>query len=188
LSERKIRLFDMVGNAVTEPSRNDGAVWTHPQDTHAAFEFAAVPKFFIDPRLQPGWSTTFARDEHPLGIERALHLTVLFRDLSEARKVYEQALGGTPLHEEETPGRKRSVFYAVGEDTVIEAAQPLSPASPEGLDMERTGEGIYSVTFKTGDLKRAAERLRSKGQRVAEDAGSLMIDREDAFRNGGRVY
>jgi catechol 2,3-dioxygenase-like lactoylglutathione lyase family enzyme len=181
LSERKIRLFDMVGNAVTEPSRHDGAVWTHPQDTHAAFEFAAVPKFFIDPRLQPGWSAAFARDEHPLGIERASHLTMLFRDLDDARKVYERALGGTQIHEEETPGRKRSVFYAVGEDTVIEAAQPLSPTSPEGLDMERAGEGIYSVTFKTKDVKRAAQYLRSKRQRVAEDAGSLVIDRDDAF-------
>lgn len=181
LSERKIRLFDMVGNAVMQPSRNDGAVWTHPQDTHAAFEFAAVPKYFIDPRLQPGWSMRFPRDEHPLGIERASHLTMLFRDLKEARKVYEQALGGIPIHEEETPGRKRSVYYAVGEDTVIEAAQPLSPTSPEGLDMERAGEGIYSVTFKTKDLKRASEHLRSKGQRVADDEGSMVIDGEDAF-------
>jgi len=171
----------MVGNAVKEPSRNDGAVWTHPQDTHAAFEFAAVPKFFIDPRLQPGWSTTFARDEHPLGIERASHLTMLFRDLADAREVYQDALGGTPIHEEETPGWKRSVFYAVGADTVIEAAQPLSPTSPESLDMERAGEGIYSVTFQTKDVKRAAEHLQSKRLRVAEDADSLIIDREDAF-------
>jgi catechol 2,3-dioxygenase-like lactoylglutathione lyase family enzyme len=181
LSERKIRMFDMVGNAVTEPSRGDGAVWTHPQDTHAAFEFAAVPKFFIDPRLQPGWSTAFPRDEHPLGIERASHMTMLFRDLADARRVYQDALGGTPIHEEEMQGRKRSVFYAVGEDTVIEAAQPLSPTSPEGIDMERAGEGIYSVTFKTKDLKRAGEHLRSKGQRVAEDGDALVIDRDDAF-------
>ena len=47
--------------------------------------------------------------------------------------------------------------------------------------MERAGEGIYSVTFKTKDLKRAADHLRFKGQRVAEDQGSLVIDREDAF-------
>jgi catechol 2,3-dioxygenase-like lactoylglutathione lyase family enzyme len=181
LSERQIRLFDMVGNAVTAPSRNDGAVWTHPQDTHAAFEFAAVPKFFIDPRLQPGWSAAFARDEHPLGIERASHLTMLFQDMDDARKVYEQALGGTPIHEEEMPGQKRSVFYAVGADTIIEAVQPLSPTSPEAVDLKQAGEGIYSVTFKTRDLKRAAEHLRSKGQRVVEDVGSLMIDREDAF-------
>ena len=181
LSERGIRLFDMVGNAVKEPSRGDGAVWTHPQDTHAAFEFAAVPRFFVDPRLQPGWCTTFARDEHPLGIERASHLTMLFRDLDDAREVYQNALCGSPIHEEETPGRKRSIFYAVGEDTVIEAVQPLSPTSPEGLDMERVGEGMYSVTFKTKDLKRAADHLRSKGQRVVEDKDSLMIDRADAF-------
>lgn len=181
LSDRNIRLFDMVGNAVKEPSRGDGAVWTHPQDTHAAFEFAAAPKFFIDPRLQPGWSAAFARDEHPLGIERASHLTMLFRDLGDARKVYQEALGGTPIHEEETPGRKRSVFYAVGEDIVIEAAQPLSPRSPEGIDMERVGEGIHSVTFKTRDLKRAAEHLRAKGQRLGEDGGSIVIDGEDAF-------
>jgi catechol 2,3-dioxygenase-like lactoylglutathione lyase family enzyme len=181
LTERKIRLFDMVGKAVTEASDKDGAVWTHPQDTHAAFEFAAVPKFFIDPRLQPGWSTAFARDEHPLGIERASHLTMLFRDLSDARKVYQDALGGTPIHEEETPGRKRSVYYAVGEDTVIEAAQPLSSTSPEAVDMERAGEGIYSVTFRTKDLKRTGEHLRSKGQRVAEDDGSIVLDRDDAF-------
>jgi catechol 2,3-dioxygenase-like lactoylglutathione lyase family enzyme len=181
LSDRKIRLFDMVGTAVTEPSRGDGAVWTHPQDTHAAFEFAAVPKFFIDPRLQPGWSTAFARDEHPLGIERASHMTMLFRDLADARKVYQDGLGATPIHEEERPGRTRSVFYAVGEDSVIEAAQPLSPTSPEGIDMERAGEGIYSVTFKTKNLKRAGEHLRSKGQRAAEEEDALVIDREDAF-------
>ena len=181
LSERNIRLFDMVGRAVTEPSRGDGAVWTHPQDTHAAFEFAAIPKFFIDPRFQPGWSTAFTRDEHPLGIERASHLTMLFHDLDNARKVYQDALGGTPIHEEEIPGRKRSVFYAVGEDTVIEAAQPLSSTSPEGLDLERAGEGIYSVTFKTKNLKRASEHLRSKGQRVTEDDGALVIDRDSAF-------
>jgi hypothetical protein len=171
----------MVGNAVKEPSRGDGAVWTHPQDTHAAFEFAAVPRFFIDPRFQPGWSTAFAKDEHPLGIVRASHLTMLFRDLNDAREVYEKALGCSPIHEKETSGRKRSVFYAVGEDTIIEAVQPLSPASPEGLDMERAGEGIYSVTFQSKDLKRAAEHLRSKTQRVTEVGDSLIIDRDDAF-------
>jgi len=170
-----------VGNAVTAPSGKDGAVWTHPQDTHAAFEFAAVPKFFIDPRLQPGWSIAYARDQHPLGIERASHLTVLFRDLNEARAVYQHALGGTLIHEDEVPGRKRSLYYAVGADTIIEAAQPLSPTSPEGMDLARVGEGIYSVTFKTRNLKRAAEHLLSKGQRFTEDGDSLVLDSNQAF-------
>ena len=181
LSERNIRLFDMVGRAVTRPSAKDGAVWTHPQDTHAAFEFAEVPKFFIDPRLQPGWSTAYARDEHPLGIERASHLTMLFKDLDHARAIYQDALGGTIIDERQTPGRKRSVFYAIGEDTVIEAAQPLSSDSREGMDLAHAGEGIHAVTFKTKDLKRAAAHLRSKRVRIAEEDGSFTINPEDAF-------
>jgi catechol 2,3-dioxygenase-like lactoylglutathione lyase family enzyme len=181
LTERKIRVFDMVGNAVTAPSPKDGAIWTHPQDTHAAFEFAAVPKFFIDPRLQPGWSIAYARDHHPLGIERASHVTVLFRDLNEARAVYQHALGGTLIHEDEVPGRKRSRYYVVGEDTIIEAAQPFSPTSPEGIELAGVGEGIYAVTFKTRNVKRAAEHLLAKGQRLTEEGDSLVLDRTQAF-------
>jgi hypothetical protein len=181
LTECKIRLFDMVGNVVTTPSRRDGAIWTHPQDTHAAFEFAAVPKFFIDPRLQPGWSVDYPRDHHPLGIERAAQMTVLFRDLHDAPAVYEQALGGTLIHQAEVPGRKRSLYYAVGEDTIIEAAQPLSSTSPEGMDLTRAGEGIFSVTFKTRNVKQAAEHLLAKGQRFTEEGDTLVLDSEHAF-------
>jgi hypothetical protein len=94
-------------------------------------------------------------------------------------------LGGKLLHEEETPGQKRSVFFAVGEDTVIEAAQPLSAASPEGRDLEQAGEGIYAVTFKTKDLKRAADFLQSQKQRIEwQGTDWLVLNRDDAFGMG----
>jgi catechol 2,3-dioxygenase-like lactoylglutathione lyase family enzyme len=181
LTEQKIRLFDMVGNAVIKPSRRDGAVWTHPQDTHAAFEFAAVPKFFIDPRLQPGWTTDYWRDRHPLGIEGASHMTVLFRNLEDSRLVYEKALGAEVIHHGQIPGRKRSLYFAVGEDTVVEAAQPLSSTTPEGKDLARAGEGIFSVTFKTRNLERAADYLRSKAQEFTADGDSLVLNSDQAF-------
>ena len=180
LSSRKIRMFDMVGKPVVEATHGD-AVWTHPQDTHAAFELAVAPRFFIDPRLQPGWSVEFPRDQHPLGIERASHITVLFRKLDDARVVYEEALGGKLIFQEDSK-RKRSMFFAIGEDTIIEAVQPLSAASAEGLDLERAGEGIFSVIFKTKSLNRAADHLRSHNQRIEfDEANTLLIDREDAF-------
>jgi len=180
LSEHKIRLFDMVGKPVSDPGRGD-AVWSHPQDTHAAFEFAVAPRFFIDPRLQPGWSMEFPRDQHPLGIERASHITMLFGDLNNARRVYQDALGAKLIHEQESAGHKRSAFFAVGEDTVIEATQPLSISSPEGRELEQTGEGIFSVTFKTRDLMRAADHLRSNNVRFELNDKSLEINRDDAF-------
>jgi hypothetical protein len=180
LSRRKIRMFDMVGKPVVEATHGD-AVWTHPQDTHAAFELAVAPRFFIDPRLQPGWSIEFPRDQHPLGIERASHMTVLFRKLDDARGVYEEALGGKLIFQEDSK-LKRSMFFAIGEDTVIEAVQPLSAASAEGLDLEKAGEGIFSVTFKTKNLNRAADHLRSHNQRIEfDEANTLFINREDAF-------
>jgi catechol 2,3-dioxygenase-like lactoylglutathione lyase family enzyme len=180
LTEHKIRLFDMVGKPVTDPGRGD-AIWTHPQDTHAAFEFAVAPKFFIDPRLQPGWSMEFPRDQHPLGIERASHITMLFGDLDNARRVYGDALGAKLIYEQESTGGKRSAFFAVGEDTIIEAVQPLSGSSPEGRELEQAGEGIFSVTFKTQNLKRAADHLRSNNVRFELSDDSLMINRDDAF-------
>ena len=108
-------------------------------------------------------------------------MTVLFRDLNEARAVYQAALGGTLIHADEVPGRKRSLSYAVGEDTIIEAAKPLAPSSAEGMEPAGVGEGIYVVTFKTRNLQRAAEHLRSKGQRWTEEGDALVLDSHQAF-------
>ncbi len=180
LNRHKIRMFDMVGNPVTEVVKGD-AVWTHPQDTHAGFEFAVAPRFFIDPRLQPGWSIEFHRDQHPLGIERASHITVLFRNLDDARGIYQEALGGKMIYQESSEA-KRSLFFAIGEDSVIEAVQPTSASSVESRDLEQAGEGIFSVTFKTKNLARAASHLREHKQRIEEHGASrFLINREDAF-------
>jgi len=58
-------------------------------------------------RLQPGWSIAYARDHHPLVIERTSHVTVLFRDLNEARAVYQHALGGTLTMKTKCPGEAK---------------------------------------------------------------------------------
>ena len=98
---------------------------------------------------------------------------------------FQDVLGGRLIHEEQTPGRKSSAFVAVGEDTVVEVAQPLSASTPEAADLEKAGEGLYAVTFKTADLARAADFLQSKKQRFeSRDADSLMLNREDSFGIG----
>ena len=55
------------------------------------------------------------------------------------------------------------------------------PTSPEGRDLARVGEGIYSVTFKTRNVKRVAEHLLSKDQHFTEEGDSLVLDRDQAF-------
>jgi len=181
LDRNRLRLFNIVGKQV-KPSEESFAIWTHPKDTHGQLEFAAVGKYSIDPRLQPAWSNSFWREQHPLGIQRASHITVVVRDLPSAKRLYCDILAGKLIHEEETPGRKRSAFVAVGEDTVVELAQPLSPASPEGREMEQNGEGIYSVTFATSDLARANAFLKSKQLRPEpEGPESIVLGKDQAF-------
>jgi catechol 2,3-dioxygenase-like lactoylglutathione lyase family enzyme len=186
LSRHNIRQVDMVGRPAKGPfGKRNIAVWTHPKDSHGAIEFAEVEDFSIDVRLHPGWSAAFWRDRHPLGIERASHITVIVHELGAGAAFYRDVLGGKLLHEEETTGHKKSAFVAVGEDTVVEIAQPLNPASPEARDLEGFGEGLYAVTFKTRDLNRAAEFLQSKKERFeSRSPDALMLNREGSFGIG----
>lgn len=181
LDRNGLRLFNIVGKQV-KPGEESFAIWTHPKDTHGQLEFAIVGKYTIDPRLQPAWSNSFWRQNHPLGIERASHITVVVRDLPSAKRLYCDVLGGKLIHEEESAGRKRSAFVAVGEDTVVELAQPISQTSPEGREMEANGEGIHSVTFATHDLARANAFLKSKQLRPEPDgAESIVVGKDQAF-------
>ena len=181
LAAQKLRMWDVVGRPVTPPNEKF-AVWTHPKETHGQLEFAVVGTNTIDPRLQPAWSNQFWRERHPLGIEGASHITVVVGDLPTAKRCYSEILGAKAIHEEETAGHKRSAYVAVGEDTVVELAQPLSATSREGQDLERNGEGVHALTFKTRDLAKAREFLKSKQLRPEPDGtASIVLGPEQAF-------
>jgi catechol 2,3-dioxygenase-like lactoylglutathione lyase family enzyme len=181
LAAQKLRMWDVVGRPVTPPDEKF-AVWTHPKESHGQLEFAVVGSNTIDPRLQPAWSNQFWRERHPLGIEGASHITIVVGDLPTAKRFYCEILGAKPIHEEETAGRKRSAYVAVGEDTVVELAQPLSTTGREAQDLERNGEGIHALTFKTRNLARAAEFLKSKQlSPEPEGTASIALGPEQAF-------
>jgi extradiol dioxygenase family protein len=175
------RLFNITGQTV-KAGEEKYAIWTHPKETHGQLEFAVVPPYTIDPRFQPAWSNEYWSARHPLGIERASHICVVVRDLPSAKQLYCDVLGGKLIHEEESAGRKRSAFVAVGVDSVVELAQPLAATSPEALDLEKNGEGIYSLVFKTRDLAKATDFLKSKQMRPeAGGTDSVVLGKDQAF-------
>lgn len=180
LLDQGIRQVGLTGKPVTDPTKAV-AIWTHPKDTHALLEFCE-PNFAPDPRLDPGWSAQSWADEHPLRIQRTAYLTVLFERLEDAAAVYVDALDGTVLATVEEPGVKRASYIAVGEETVIEAVQPLDPTTPEGRDLAATGEGVHAIVFATADLPGASAFLIDKGQRL-EDGGPdrFFVDQDDSF-------
>ena len=173
LDTEGLRLYNLVGKVV-KPPYNTAAIWTHPKQTPGQLEFAVSGDYLADPRLEPGWSSDPWR-QHPLGLQRASHIGVVVRDLPVAKRLYCDVLGGNLMHEEHTAGRKQSAFIAVGEDTVVELVRPLSSTSPEGRELEQSGEGIYSLIFKTADIGQAQDFLRSKQLRPEPDGAETVI-------------
>jgi len=177
-----VHMFNLVGRSVKAPVKPGTAIWTQPRQTHGLLEFAEIPQFTTDARLQPGWSPVFWRERHPLGIERASHITVLVHDLAPAVHFYRDVLLGKLIHEEERAGEHKSAFVAAGEDTAVELRQPLSTTSPEARDLAQNGDSIYGVTFKTINLAKAADFLKSKKQRIESQTGdSLLLNKDDTF-------
>jgi hypothetical protein len=154
-----VRLYGLTGRPVTEAAGAQ-TVWTHPGDTGALLEFCPAG-FAADPRLEPGWTTAPWRD-HPLGLLRTSHVTVLFDDLAAGHRVYADVLGGAHLHTDDDNGVSRA-YYAIGEDTVIEVAAPRDGETPEGRDLARAGNAVYAITFASVDLDRAAAFLDDHG-------------------------
>ena len=181
-ARHNVRMYNLIGNPVKLPLRPGSAIWTQPRQTHGLLEFAEIPEFTTDSRLQPGWSPVFWRERHPLGIERVSHITVLVKELAPALTLYRDVLRGTVIHEELEAGKRKSSFVAVGADSVVELHQPLSADSPEGRDLAQNGDSIYGVTFKTINLKKATEFLRSKNQRIESESGdSIVLNQQDTF-------
>jgi catechol 2,3-dioxygenase-like lactoylglutathione lyase family enzyme len=180
LDQENLRLYNIVGTQVKPPHKMT-AIWTHPRETYGQLEFALHGDFTKDPRFEPTWSNAPWR-KHPLGIEHASHIGVVVRDLSAARRLYCEVLGETLIHEEEIQGRKKSAFVAIGEDTVVELIQPHSPTSLEGRDLEKNGEGIHSLIFKTKDLGGARDFLKTKHLQPEPDGvDTIILGPDQAF-------
>lgn len=181
LRERGLRIAAITGERLNAAPPREAPLFTHPRETFGQLEFAE-PGIVDDPRLRPGWSAGYWRDRHPLGIERASHVTVLARDQGRARTFFQHGLHALMIHQQESGPAGKSAYYLVGEDTVIEAATPGSPDSPAGRELDKDGEVIYSVTFKVRDIGQAERYLTGKGLRVQEqDDSSFALNRADAL-------
>lgn len=180
LRARGVRIVGDGGGVLNAPPR--GAIYTHPRDTGGLLEFMEPPAHGFDLRLAPGWSSAFWRDEHPLGIERCSHLTLVVRDLERARGLWLETLEGRPFLERESRASgTRSLFAAVGDEVVVELAQPVDAGSAAGRELAANGEILHAATFRVRDLERAGSFLRELGLKAEERDGELELGPEQAL-------
>jgi catechol 2,3-dioxygenase-like lactoylglutathione lyase family enzyme len=180
------RLSD-AGVRTTDGGAGGGTVFAHPKDTPGMLEFTQPDEPFgwhrNDPRFTPSWrdfSREFWTNGHALGLERLSHLTVVVHDVDAARRFYTDVLDAEPLPEqgERAAPDAESTFVLVGEDTVLELAQPRDDSSVLGRELADVGQCVTGVTFKVVDAAQAAQHLTLRQAPVATTGDhEITLDR-----------
>jgi len=113
-------------------------------------------------------------------LQKIDHLGIAVRSIAEARTFYEEILG-LPCEGEETveSQKVKTAFFAVGE-VHIELLEPTNEESPIAKFLEKNGEGIHHVAYKTDNIDDQIKQAREGGCRLIhetpiEGAGGKLV-------------
>lgn len=98
------------------------------------------------------------------------HVAIAVRDLAEARRVYEGALGLAASEPELVPDQKVRVLVLHAGTQRVELVEPASPDSPVSKFLETRGPGIHHLAWKVMDCARAIELAKARGLRLIDEA------------------
>jgi methylmalonyl-CoA/ethylmalonyl-CoA epimerase len=101
----------------------------------------------------------FSRAERPLD-----HVAVAVRSIEESRALFE-SLSGELCTEPETLQVQGVRVAFVGQ---IELLEPLGPETTVGRFIERRGQSLHHVAYRTSDLDRELSRLDAEGVRLID--------------------
>jgi catechol 2,3-dioxygenase-like lactoylglutathione lyase family enzyme len=186
LKDNDVRIYAGTG-VRSEGEPPAGAIFTHPRDTYTQLEFVTVAPQLGDPRFHGSFNPRWWTTDHPLHIMSSSRITLAVQDMAQARDVYVKVLGGTLLCETDMALTKtRSAFVAVGEDLIVELAEPLDSSSAIATDMEQHHQSLYAVSFRVRDLEAAARYLQTKGIKPRDRDSSTLFT--DPATTHGAVY
>lgn len=97
------------------------------------------------------------------------HLGIAVHSLDESIAYYEKTLGLTCEGKEEVESQKvRTAFFAVGE-VHLELLEPTDPESPIAKFLEKRGEGIHHIAFRTDDITADLKHASDVGTRLIHE-------------------
>jgi methylmalonyl-CoA epimerase len=97
------------------------------------------------------------------------HLGIATKEIDEALKFWENALGLENVHTETVEDQKvRVAMLPIGESR-IELLEPTSDDSPISKFLERRGGGIHHIAVEVENIEQALEKLKSEGMRLIDE-------------------
>ncbi len=97
------------------------------------------------------------------------HLGIAVRNIDESIEYYEKSLGLHCHGREEVESQKvKTAFFEVGE-VHIELLEPTSDDSPIAKFLEKNGEGIHHIAFRTDDIEGQLKQAADSGVRLIHE-------------------
>jgi methylmalonyl-CoA/ethylmalonyl-CoA epimerase len=95
-------------------------------------------------------------------IESLNHIGIAVRDLDASVELFKKIFQTENVHREVVEDQKVSIAsFKVG-DVILELTAPTSPDSPIAKFIEKRGEGIHHLAFKSDNVVTDLERLKSE--------------------------
>jgi len=118
------------------------------------------------------------------------HLGIATKNIEEALKFWEGALGLENVHTEVVEDQKvRVAMLPIGESRV-ELLEPTSDDSPISKFLEKRGGGIHHIAIEVDDIEAALAKLKEQGTRLIDETprigaeGCLVAFVHPASANG----
>lgn len=105
-------------------------------------------------------------------MENLYHVAIAVRNIDEAEKLYETALGLRVEHREvvEDQGVRTSMLVPEKGGTALELLEPLSGESPVSKFLDKRGEGVHHICFLVDDIEAALDRLKRDGVKLIDES------------------
>ena len=98
------------------------------------------------------------------------HIGIAVKSLTEAVKVYQDAIGlSVSGYDEVDDQGVRVAMLSIGESR-IELLEPTRADSPIEKFMSKRGEGIHHIAVRVDNIEEALERLKAAGARLIDSA------------------
>ncbi|MEM8549822.1 MAG: methylmalonyl-CoA epimerase [Verrucomicrobiota bacterium] len=102
-------------------------------------------------------------------LQKIDHLGIAVRSLDDAVPYYENVLGLKCEGQEEVESQKvRTAFFACGE-VHLELLEPTADDSPIAKFIEKSGEGIHHIAFRTDNIEGQLKQASDNGVRLIHE-------------------
>jgi methylmalonyl-CoA epimerase len=102
-------------------------------------------------------------------IKKVDHIGVVVKDIEEALRVYQQALGLTLAKIQERPDQAVTIAFLPTGESKIELVQPVTSDSGVAQFLQKRGEGIHHICLEVDDIEKALADLQEKGLQLMDE-------------------